>query len=101
MRTRSFLRGGGVSVAGWGWGGAGVGGERGGIDEEGAGGDVAGELAGFGDGEDDGTAEVELDGIAVAVLAVGEADAGGEAAERVRDGGGEVRDVIEGEDPGL
>ena len=42
-----------------------------------------------------------LEVLGAAGFAVGDADAGGEAAQGVGDGGGEVRDVVEGEDPVL
>src|ERR1051326_7788746 len=82
-----------------GLGDASFGGERRKIDDEGAGGDFGREIAGFGEGEDDGAADPVVDGLEVAGLAEGEAVAGGDAAERAGDGGGESRDVVEGEDP--
>jgi hypothetical protein len=53
----------------------------------------------IGDSEQDGSLDVELDRLALAWLAVGDADAAGEAAEGVGDLGGEGGDVVEGEDP--
>ena len=57
------------------------------IDEEGAGGDLGREVAGFGDGEDDGAADPMLYGLGVAGFAEGEAGTGGDAAEGIGDGG--------------
>jgi hypothetical protein len=68
-------------------------------DDEGAGGEIGRGLPAIGDGEQDGALDVELDRLALAWLAVGDADAAGEAAEGVGDLGGEGGDVVEGEDP--
>src|ERR1019366_3414730 len=80
-------------------GAAGVMGEGREGDGKGAGGEIGRGRPAIGDGEDDGALEEELERLAVAWLAVGDADAAGEAAEGVgnlRGGGG---DVGEGEGP--
>jgi hypothetical protein len=59
------------------------------------------EFAGVGDGEEDGTFEPVLDGVAAAGFAPGETGATGDAAYGVREGWGDVEYVIEGEDPVL
>jgi hypothetical protein len=53
----------------------------------------------IGDGEQDGTLDEKLERFALAWLAVGDADAAGEAAEGVGELRGKAGDVIEGEDP--
>src|ERR1039458_7523278 len=68
-------------------------------DGKGAGGQIGRGRPAVGDGEDDGALEEELERLAVAWLAVGDADAAGEAAEGVGDLRGESGDVVEGEDP--
>src|ERR1039457_1975219 len=80
-------------------GAAGVLGEWGEGDGKGAGGQIARGRRAIGDGEDDGALEEELERLAVAWLAVGDADAAGEAAEGVGALRGEGGDVVEGEDP--
>jgi hypothetical protein len=78
---------------------AGIGSERGEIDDEGAGGEFGWEDEVLGDGDEDGAAEELLNGFAAAGFGDGDAGAGGEATERVAEVRSEAGDVIEGEHP--
>src|ERR1035437_9081625 len=80
-------------------GAAGVMGEWRGGGGKGAGGQIGRGGPAIGDGEDDGALEEELERLRVAWLAVGHADAAGQAAEGIGDLRGESGDVVEGEDP--
>jgi len=73
--------------------------ERWEIDEEGAVGDGLGKGAIGSDDEEDGAADGLLDGGIVVVEVEGDAGAGGDAAHGVGEARGEVRYLIEGEDP--
>src|ERR1035437_4194890 len=66
---------------------------------KGAGGEIGRGRPAIGDGEQDGALDEKLERQALSWLAVGDADAAGEAAEGVGDRARESRDVVEGEDP--
>ena len=68
-------------------------------DRKGTGGEIGRGHPGIGNGEQDGALDVDLERFALARLAVGDADAAGEAAQGIDGSGGEAADVIEGEDP--
>src|ERR1017187_8312607 len=68
-------------------------------DGKGAGGEIGRGRPAIGDGEEDGGLEEKLERLAVGWLALGHADAAGEAAEGVGDLRGAGGDVVEGEDP--
>ena len=98
-RAEDLGEGGLHGVGELGFGAAGGGVERREGDDEGAGGEIGRRGPGIGCGEDNGAFEEELERIGAAGFADGDADTGGEAAERVGEGGGEGGDVVEGEDP--
>jgi hypothetical protein len=68
-------------------------------DRKGTGGEIGRGRPGIGDGEQDGALDVNLERFALARLAMGDADAAGEAAQRIDNSRGEAADVIESEDP--
>jgi hypothetical protein len=68
-------------------------------DRKGTGGEIGRGRPGIGDGEQDGALDVNLERFALARLAVGDADAAGETAQRIDDSRRETADVVEGEDP--
>jgi hypothetical protein len=68
-------------------------------DGKGAGGEIGRGHPGIGDGEQDGALDVNLERFTLARLAMGDADAAGEAAQRIDRSRGEAADVVEGQDP--
>src|ERR1035437_9315425 len=68
-------------------------------DRKGTGGEIGRGRPGIGDGEQDGALDEYLERLALARLAVGDADAAGEPAQRIDGSRGERADVVEGEDP--
>ena len=84
-----------------GFGAVGTGGKGREGNDEGAAGEVGGRHPILVHGKENGAFEPELEWFGGAGLAAGDAGAGGEAAEGGDDFGGQVPDVIEGEDPVL